>query len=74
MNLDAEQIGMCYYAEYYGTANRPNPYGVCITFGWSGYDAISDWKYQLAFGTGQAPVYRRNINNGGWDSWRSMTS
>lgn len=57
------------------TKNRPNDWGICLVL-WSQHkgEANSDWKFQLAFPTGGAPKWRRNINRSGWSSWWTITS
>lgn len=71
-DLDSATPGVWEYNS--GTKNNPNGgWGVCLVL-WSAEDAaqMADWKFQLAFPTVGDPMWRRNINRGGWSSWWTM--
>lgn len=52
------------------TANRPNDYGMCVSF------VVQDgnWVFQLALPTAGDPHWRRNINGSGWEGWWQWTT
>ena len=71
-DLDSATPGVWEYNS--DTKNNPNDgWGVCLVL-WSEEDAatMADWKFQLAFPTAGDPMWRRNINRGGWSSWWTM--
>lgn len=52
------------------TANRPNDYGMCVSF----VVQEGNWVFQLALPTAGDPHWRRNINNAGWEGWWTATT
>lgn len=71
-DLDSATPGIWEYAT--DTKSNPNGgWGVCLVL-WSEKNAAqtADWKFQLAFPTSGDPMWRRNVNRGGWSNWWTM--
>ena len=67
-NLDTCGPGVFSYDT--STASRPTSYGTCVCIRAGG----GNWLFQVALPTAGDPLWRRNINGGGWTSWWNITS
>jgi hypothetical protein len=52
------------------TKGRPTGYGVCVSL----TGDVGHWLFQVALPTEGNPLWRRNINGGGWSSWWTIKS
>lgn len=52
------------------TANRPNDWGMCLSF----VIENGHWLFQVALPTAGDPHWRRNINGNGWTDWWTATT
>lgn len=66
------QIG--YYSQESASANRPNPYGVAVSFSSMGHfnKQHNNWISTVAFGTDGRIFFNQNINGGATTAWREI--
>lgn len=73
MASDLDTCGPGVFSYNTSTANRPTDWGTCVCIR-AGDGTTSTWLFEFALPTVGDPLWRRNINGGGWTSWWTITS
>ena len=73
MASDLDACGPGVFSYDTSTTSRPTDYGTCVCIR-AGDGTTSTWLFEFALPTVGDPLWRRNINGGGWTSWWTITS